>query len=172
MMSTDDRPVPTVPAGLVLAPIGRRALGAMLDQLIVLIPVAVGIVASGFRPGEELDPDAVFALNAAAVVTAFVYALVMIGFLGRSVGKFATGTRVVRCDTGGRVGWVAAAQRAIVPALAAAIPAVGLALGFVVYGLALLGPMRQGLHDRAAGTLVVMARGATDTIATKAAPER
>ena len=87
MMSTDDRPVPTVPAGLVLAPIGRRALGAMLDQLIVLIPVAVGIVASGFRPGEELDPDAVFALNAAAVVTAFVYALVMIGFLGRPVGR-------------------------------------------------------------------------------------
>jgi uncharacterized RDD family membrane protein YckC len=155
MMSTDDRVAPSVPAGLVLAPLTRRALGAALDQFLVLVPVAIGLIVSGFRPGEKIETDTLYLLNIIVVVVAFTYELVMVGFLGRTVGKFATGTRVVRADTGGRVLWIAAAQRAIVPALAAAIPALGLVLGAIVYGLVLLGPLRQGLHDRAAGTLVV-----------------
>jgi uncharacterized RDD family membrane protein YckC len=155
---TDERPALTVPSGLVLASIGRRALGTILDQLLVLVPVAIGVVISGFRPGDDLTDDTLLWLNAISVGLAFVYELLMIGFLGRTVGKFATGTRVVSQVDGSRIGWFGAAQRAVVPAVAAAIPAWGFLLGSIVYGLALLGPLRQGLHDRAAGTLVVMAR--------------
>ncbi len=158
MFTTDDRPAPTVPVGLVLATLRRRALGAILDQLLVLLPVAIGVVISGYRPGDDLDENTLIWLNAVAVGVAFLYELLMVGFLGRTVGKFATGTRVVSQSTGARPGWFGAGQRAVVPAVAAAVPALGFLLGSIVYGLAALGPLRQGLHDRAAGTLVVMAR--------------
>ncbi len=158
MFATDDRPAPTVPAGLVLATLRRRALGAILDQFLVLVPVAIGVVISGYRPGDDLADDTLVWLNAIAVSVAFLYELLMVGFLGRSVGKFATGTRVASQSTGVRPGWFSASQRAVVPAVAAAVPALGFVLGSIVYGLAALGPLRQGLHDRAAGTLVVMAR--------------
>lgn len=158
MFATDDRPAPTIPAGLVLATLLRRALGAILDQVLVLVPVAIGVVVSGYRPGDDLSSEALLWLNAITVGVAFLYELLMVGFLGRTVGKFATGTRVVSQATGARVGWFGAGQRAVVPAVAAAVPTLGFLLGSIVYGLAALGPLRQGLHDRAAGTLVVMAR--------------
>ena len=48
--------------------------------------------------------------------------------------------------------------RALVPSVAAAVPAWGFVLGGIVYGLAFVHPLRQGLHDRAAGSVVVMHR--------------
>jgi uncharacterized RDD family membrane protein YckC len=80
----------------------------------------------------------------------------MVAMLGRTVGKLATGTRVVRQTDGGSVGWWAALQRAMVPVVFSAVPQAGPVLGIMVYAMALLGPLRQGLHDRAAGTLVVL----------------
>lgn len=145
-----------VPAGFVLATIPRRALGALLDQLVVLVPVALGVVAWGYRPGDELGDDALLALNLATVAVAFVYETVLIARFGRTLGKVATGTRVVRAHDGTAVGWFAAAERAVVPLAFASVPEVGFALGAIVYSMALLGPLRQGLHDRAAGTLVVL----------------
>ena len=71
--ATDDRPAPAVPSGLVLASLGRRALGAILDQFLVLIPVAIGVVISGYRPGDDLADDTLLWLNAIAVSVAFVY---------------------------------------------------------------------------------------------------
>ena len=154
---SDERPVPTVPSGLVLAHLGRRALGAVLDQFLVLLPVAVAIVAVGYQPGDELDEGDVLLITLAAIGVGFVYQTVMIGALGRTVGKIATGTRVVSVVQGGPIGWFGAVQRAMVPALAAAVPSLSVLLGSVVYGLAFFGPLRQGLHDRAAGSVVVMA---------------
>ena len=158
MFATDDRPAPTIPSGLVLATLRRRALGAILDQMLALVPVAIGVVVSGYRPGDDLSSESLLWLNAITVGVAFLYEVLMVGFLGRTVGKFATGTCVVSQATGARVGWFGAGQRAVVPAVAAAVPTLGFLLGSIVYGLAALGPLRQGLHDRAAGTLVVMAR--------------
>jgi uncharacterized RDD family membrane protein YckC len=147
-----------IPAGVVLAPIGRRALGAIIDQLLVIVPVAVGVVISGYRPGSSLTDETLLWLNAISVIVGFVYEAVMIGFLGRTVGKIVTGTRVASAATGGRIGWFAAVQRALVPAVAAAVPEIGIMFSAVVYGLAAFGPLRQGLHDRAAGTVVIMSR--------------
>lgn len=158
MIPSDQRSAPTVPSGGVLASLGRRALGAVLDQFLVLIPVAVGVVASGYRPGDELTESSLLWLNAVTVAVAFVYEVLMIGLWGRTVGKFATGTRVVSVVTGDRVGWYGSVQRALVPAVASAVPELGFLLASVVYGLAAFGPLRQGLHDRAAGTVVVMSR--------------
>ncbi len=93
--------------------------------------------------------------NIALTSGAFVYETVMIAMLGRTVGKMALGTRVVRLVDGRRPGWSEAAMRALVPLAFGAIPKIGVFLGVMVYSLAMWNPLRQGLHDKAAGTLVV-----------------
>ena len=157
-MPIDEPAAPAVPAGLVLATIRRRALGAIIDQFLVLVPVAVGVVIAGYPPDDEIDTETLLWLNVVVVAVAFVYETVMIGAIGRTVGKIATGTRVVSATTGERIGWFASTQRALVPAIAAAVPEIGFVLGGIVYGLAAFGPLRQGVHDRAAGTVVVIGR--------------
>ncbi|MEK7423551.1 MAG: RDD family protein [Actinomycetota bacterium] len=155
MHPVDQREADVVPGGLTLATIGRRAVGAIIDQFIVLLPVAIGAVAWGFRPGDIVTDSTLFVINISSAGVALVYETLLIGLFGRTIGKLVTGTRVVRRDDGGRVGWFAAAQRALVPVAAGAVPKAGIVLAAVVYGVAFLGPLRQGIHDRAAGTLVV-----------------
>jgi uncharacterized RDD family membrane protein YckC len=147
---------PSVPAGLVLAPLMRRVGGLLLDQVIVLVPIVVVALAFGLEPGSEISGSTVFAISVASIAVSFVYDTLMIGLLGRTVGKIAAGIRVVRADDGGRVGWTASVMRALVPLTLGAVPTVGFALSIGVYMFAVFSPLRQGLHDRAAGTLVVV----------------
>ncbi len=143
-----------VPAGLTLAPISRRIGGLVLDQIIVALPLVLVVIALGFTPTDTVTSESWLIFNMALTSVAFIYETLMIARLGRTVGKIALGTRVVRTD-GGRPGWSAAVMRALVPLSLGAIPQVGLLLGVLVYSLALWNPLRQGLHDKAAGTLVV-----------------
>ena len=146
---------PAVPAGLILAPIGRRVAGLILDQLLIAFPAVIVVVAIGFTPSDTVTSRSLLTFNIALTSAAFVYETVMIAMLGRTVGKMALGTRVVRLVDGRRPGWSEAAMRALVPLAFGAIPKVGVFLGVMVYSLALWNPLRQGLHDKAAGTLVV-----------------
>ncbi len=159
MFSVDDRTDgSSVPAGLVLATVTRRFSGLLLDQLLVLVPIVIAAFAFGLQPGSKISDSTVLAISVASVSASFVYFTLMIGFLGRTVGKMATGTRVVRAVDGGQVSWTGAVMRALVPLAVGAVPTIGFALTMVVYAFALFSPLRQGLHDRAAGTLVVMQR--------------
>jgi len=151
----DDVAQPAVPAGLVLAPIIRRIGGFTLDQVIVALPVGVVVVASGFKPSDTVTSQSLVTFNIAVTTVALVYQTVMIALLGRTVGKLALGTRVVRSIDGARPGWTEAVMRSLVPLSLGAIPRIGLFLVVLVYSLALWTPLRQGLHDKAAGTLVV-----------------
>jgi uncharacterized RDD family membrane protein YckC len=151
----DEVAQPAVPAGLILAPIIRRVGGLVLDQIIVALPVVAVVVALGFTPSDNVTSQALLVFNIAVTSVAFVYETLMIALLGRTVGKIALGTRVVRLVDGGRPDWSEATIRALVPLSLGAIPRVGVFLGVLVYSLALWNPMRQGLHDKAAGTLVV-----------------
>ena len=156
MFSTgDDVARPAVPAGLVLAPIIRRIGGLALDQLIVAVPVVLVVVAVGYKPSDTVSSQSLLAFNIALTAVALVYQTLMIALLGRTVGKFALGTRVVRSVDGSRPGWSEAVIRALLPLSLGAIPRVGVFLVVLVYSLALWTPLRQGLHDKAAGTLVV-----------------
>jgi uncharacterized RDD family membrane protein YckC len=146
---------PAVPAGLILAPILRRVGGLLLDQIVVALPVVMVVVALGFTPSDDVTSKALLAFNIAVTSVAFVYETTMIALLGRTVGKLAMGTRVVRLVDGARPDWSESAMRALVPLSLGAIPRVGVFLGVLVYSLALWNPLRQGLHDKAAGTLVV-----------------
>ena len=148
---------PAVPAGLTLAPIVRRAAGLLLDQFIVALPVVFVVVSLGYRPEDGVTNRDLLLFNIAVTSVAFVYETVMIATLARTVGKLAFGTRVVRMD-GGAPDWYQAAMRALVPLSLGAIPRIGVFLSVMVYAMALWNPLRQGLHDTAAGTLVVRAR--------------
>jgi uncharacterized RDD family membrane protein YckC len=151
----DEVAQPAVPAGLTLAPIIRRFAGLLLDQILVALPAVVVVLALGFTPSDEVTSKSLLMFNIGVTSVAFVYETVMIARLGRTVGKIAFGTRVVRLVDGGRPGWSDATMRAIVPLSLGAIPKVGVFLGVLVYSLAMWNPLRQGLHDKAAGTLVV-----------------
>ena len=146
---------PAVPAGLTLAPISRRIGGLILDQLIVAVPVVAVVIAVGFTPSDTVTSKSLLIFNLGLTSVAFAYYTVMIAMLGRTVGKLALGTRVVRLIDGGRPDWSESVMRALVPLSLGAIPRVGVFLGLAVYSIALWNPLRQGLHDRAAGTLVV-----------------
>jgi len=155
--ASDDVGRPAVPVGLTLAPIVRRAGGLLLDQFIVALPVVLVLVSAGFSPGDEVTSRTLLVFNISVTAVAFVYETVMITLLGRTVGKLAFGTRVVRTD-GSAPGWSESSMRALVPLSLGAIPRIGVFLSMLVYSLALWSPLRQGLHDKAAGTLVVRAR--------------
>jgi uncharacterized RDD family membrane protein YckC len=146
---------PAVPAGLTLAPIIRRIGGLVIDQILVALPVAVVVVAIGFTPSDTVTSKSLLMFNIGLTSVAFVYETLMIALVGRTVGKIALGTRVVRLVDGGRPSWWESAMRALVPLSLGAIPRVGVVLGVLVYSLAMWNPLRQGLHDKAAGTLVV-----------------
>ena len=159
--TSDDVGRPAVPVGLTLAPIVRRAGGLLLDQFIVALPVVFVLISAGFSPGDQVTSSTLLVFNIAVTAVAFAYETVMITMLGRTVGKLAFGTRVVLMD-GSAPGWSESAMRALVPLSLGAIPRIGVFLGVLVYSLALWSPLRQGLHDKAAGTLVVRARQSTD----------
>ena len=146
-----------LPTGARLAPMWRRVLAQVLDQLVVIVPVVVVALLLGVRNSDDLTGHT-FAINAGVVLSAFTYEFVMIGAWGRTVGKFALGTRVVRIDTGGPLLWWSSAIRALVPLAAGVIPGIGMFLSLVVYAGAFWDRRRQGWHDKAAGTIVVLAR--------------
>lgn len=163
MFSTgDDVAQPAVPAGLTLAPIIRRVGGLVIDQVLVALPIMCVVIALGFRPSDTVTSKSLLVFNIALTSVAFVYETLMIALAGRTVGKIALGTRVVRLVDGGRPGWSESAMRALVPLSLGAIPRIGVFLGVFVYSLAMWNPLRQGLHDRAAGTLVVRTSTVTD----------
>jgi uncharacterized RDD family membrane protein YckC len=138
----------------------RRIGGLLIDELVVLIPILLVAMALGFAPDKTVTSTDFLYLNIAATSLAFCYETLMIALLGRTLGKIALGTRLVRTVDGARPGWSEAVMRALVPLAFGAIPQVGVFLSAVVYSMAFWNPLRQGLHDRAAGTLVVL--NATD----------
>ncbi len=151
----DEVAQPAVPAGLTLAPISRRVAGLIIDQLIVAFPVAIVALALGYTPTNTITSRSLLFFNIALTAVLFVYQTLMIGRLGRTVGKIALGTRVVRLTDGRRPDWSQSAMRSLVPLALEAIPRIGVFLWLMVYSVAMWNPLRQGLHDRAAGTLVV-----------------
>jgi uncharacterized RDD family membrane protein YckC len=151
----DEVAQPAVPAGLTLAPIGRRMIGLILYQILVALPVVLVVIALGYTPSDSVTSRALLIFNVALIATAFVYETVMIAMLGRTVGKYATGIRVVRLIDGQRPTWSSSVMRSLVPLSLGAIPRIGVFLSVMCYAMALWNPLRQGLHDKAAGTLVV-----------------
>lgn len=135
--------------GQALATPGQRLGGALVDGAI--LQVAALLLA-------ELDRPVAAALSTVAYVA---YVVTFTALRGQTAGKVALGTRVVDAATGALPTLWQAATRAVVP-LAGVVVDVALGTAVVgafwvltVYVWLLLDEGRQGLHDKAAGTVVV-----------------
>jgi uncharacterized RDD family membrane protein YckC len=153
-MESKETDGPALPAGVVLAPYWRRMVGLTLDQVLAAVPPFLLFIALGYSPKSMLEGTPGFWFNIMFVTVGLTYETLCVWRWGRTIGKWATRTRVVHVLTGGAVALSSAFIRSLVPAAFGAIPGIGLLLGMSVYLWAFVDPRRQGLHDKAAGTLV------------------
>ena len=145
---SDDRPDPDGGTEPLAGP-GQRLGGAFVDGATLQV---AALLLRGVEP-------ALAAALSAAVYLAYV--VTFTALRGQTLGKAALGTRVVDAGTGRVPTLWQAATRAVVPlagvvvdvALGAAV--VGAFWVLTVYGWLLLDDHRRGLHDKAAGTVVV-----------------
>lgn len=149
-----------------LAGLPYRAAARVVDLFVLLLAfVAVGTIVAG-----RLESDAPRNPYLADVIVFGLWAsyeVVLHAIGGQTVGKMILRLRVVRLPDLGRPGPSRAFIRWFVPAGVAyvlgSVPAPwgfvtgALALGVFLY--ALIEPRRRGLHDLAAGTVVVTERG-------------
>ena len=144
--------------GPVLATPIRRFAGFLVDQLIFVVIFAIILSRSGLdgstsvgNPAYQRDALILFAME-------LVYPTVLIALLGQTVGCMVVKVRIVSLEDAGVPGWGRAARRVAVANLPSLVPFLGLVFTVVCYAWIFRDPRRQGLHDKAAGTLVIDAK--------------
>ncbi len=139
-----------------LGSIGRRALAQVLDGLIVGVPLFFLTLPFGTSiTSEELSDSQLLWLTVLWVGASLIYNTVAIAVWSTTFGKRIVGLKVVNRADGGQVSWTYASVRALVPTVVQLVPVIGPGLAIVVYLRAVFHPLRQGVHDAAAGTVVV-----------------
>jgi uncharacterized RDD family membrane protein YckC len=133
---------------------GQRLVARIVDTLIVGIPV---VTLTSWAAGGSTSAAVPITLACAL----FLYDAVQFALWGRTLGKRVARIRVVSAATGEPIDPRQAAVRAAIYAAPIAFRSVGL-LAIIVglfwlfeVGLLLERPLRQALHDRAAGTVVI-----------------
>lgn len=145
---------PPPPATDRLASIGQRALAQLIDSVIIGIPLFfVSTSISGDLT--EADSGQLLLVTVLWLGVSLLYNTAMIAMYGATIGKRVMKLMVVNRVDGSAVNWTYAAVRALIPTVAGLVPVVGLAANLAVYVRAFFHPLRQGLHDAAAGTIVV-----------------
>lgn len=141
-----------------VAGVGQRIGGALIDGLltsmVIVVPLLLGLIRIETLQQQRISAGWAFAL----LVFGAVYTIAPTALWGQTAGKVAVGTRVVAEADGSLPGWRRSAIRWAVPGFLGRLPYVGILVSLVVTGSLLLDPRRRGLHDKAAGTIVV--RGA------------
>ena len=144
--------------GAPLASWGRRAGGWFVDLLVyvvALVAIFVFALATEDRDTGEVSSIAALLIFVVWFLGPSLYAWLMVGAWGQTLGKMAVGVKVVRSTDAGRVSYARALGRAASTWL--------LGLLFLPILLAYLWPLwdrrNQTLYDRMAGTIVVRVRG-------------
>jgi uncharacterized RDD family membrane protein YckC len=151
-----------------LASLEGRAAARLLDAMLLGIPyfVVVGVVAMVVA-GPEPDPEPVV-WTGRLWITVFgplvgifiVYETIAVTRWGQTLGKLALGLRVARQANGRCPLWWEAALRVGIVGLLIVIPhPLALVAASGLYMVAGFDPMRRGVPDRVAGTVVVRSRG-------------
>jgi uncharacterized RDD family membrane protein YckC len=151
-----------------LATISRRWLARGVDAVLVGLPVLVVasvvlvVQASGdpsADPSEAADTTAQALIWGAMVAVAVLYETLAVTLWGQTLGKFLLGVRVARQVNGRCPLWWEAALRIALPGVVATVPhPLAKAAAMALYVAAMFDPLRRGLPDRAAGTVVVRTR--------------
>jgi uncharacterized RDD family membrane protein YckC len=140
----------------VLGSIGMRAVAQLLDGLVIGIPLFIITFSMGLSlTNEDLTDSELLWITVLWVGVSLIYNTVAIAVWGTTVGKWIARLKVVNRADGSSVSLNYAAVRALVPTVVQLVPAIGPGLAIVVYLRAVFHPLRQGLHDAAAGTIVV-----------------
>ncbi len=149
-----------------LASPGRGLLGFMVDGIL--------LSATSFVIGNavlHLDSSSPIALRLLLPALVAGYEILTTAKWGRTLGKLAAGTRVVALADGSIPGWRRASVRWAVPVgptfvtfwVPGGAPTIiisgliGSMWMVIVYGGVLWNALQQGLHDKAAGTVVIVA---------------
>lgn len=142
-----------------LAPVWQRAVARLVD-IFIIFNVAGFLAYLIVHPSPE-DSSLLTTLAFAGVfwVIAGVYEAGMVAWKGQTLGKMLLRIRIVRRTDAGRPTPGEAAVRYAVPTvwLLLPVPIVGQLMWMVVYLSSIPNARRQGWHDRAASTLVVVA---------------
>ena len=161
--ASPNAPVMDVPSeGPELASFGLRLVGALIDGLIMmllLVPLmfATGYISdimSGIQPG-LLD-------NLKIALLGFVVFLVVQGYFlnasGQTIGKKILGTKIVTMDNEKPEFLKLILMRYVTIHAISQIPILGGIFALVNYIFIFFGDQRQCLHDKFAGTKVVMVK--------------
>ncbi len=158
-----------------LPPIGINAPGSILlrfaarliDLLVTGLPLSI-LVFVGYseQVGNEFKINQPGWLIVVGVLLPIVYELVTLTMYGRTLGKWACGLRVANFVSGDRLMPHQAAMRVLVPAVPAALSSIFTATPAAILSLITIGiylssvadPIYRGLHDKAAGTIVLRTR--------------
>ncbi|MFM9037447.1 MAG: RDD family protein [Actinomycetota bacterium] len=137
-----------------LAGFGQRAIAQVLDALIIGVPLFILTLSFG---GDLTDQDNsnLAWLTVLWLGVSLLYSTAFVALSGATPGKRIMKLRVVNRSDGSPVSWTYAAVRALIPSVAGLVPVIGFAVNIAVYVRAFFHPYRQGLHDAAAGTIVV-----------------
>ena len=142
-----------------LAPVWQRAIARLVD-IFIIFNVAGFLAYVIVRPAED-DTGLLTTIAFAGVfwLIAGVYEAGMVAWRGQTLGKLLLRIEVVRRTDGARPTPGEAAVRYAVPTvwLLLPLPLIGQLLWMIVYLSAIPNARRQGWHDRAASTLVVVA---------------
>ena len=145
-----------------LASVGARLGARVIDTLLMLVvAILVTFAIRWFGDGEDAFFGFASRMTIYLVLAAvgLLYEVPMIAKNGgRTLGKAATGIKVVREADGGVPRWRNSVVRWIIPAAAGVIPFIGPLLWLLVYISLSFDDARQGWHDDSAGTLVVKRR--------------
>lgn len=141
-------------------PIGPRAIARIIDMVpmfAVFTLAALQWVEIGSDNSVDVSKVPLWLFPAVQFFD-IAYQTIAVAVWGRTIGKWIMGLRV-EDPYGAKPGWWRAAVRVLIPDVAAMIPLIGGTLmSAAVYLTAIWSPLRQGLHDRAAGTIVVRSR--------------
>jgi uncharacterized RDD family membrane protein YckC len=152
--------------GLTLASVPRRAAGRILDTFLVIVLRGLVALAAADRATTEVGgvSQDVWVVPAwsllAAFVSAVAYEALFLRWRGQTLGMLAVGVLVVPATGGERLGVRAAVARAVLTSGVIVLGVPGLVASLVLQLAAMVDARLRGLHDRAAGTIVVRARPA------------
>lgn len=141
-----------------LATVGQRVVGALVDGLLTSMVVVIPLIL-GFVELDDFDGTLPAPILIGLFLFGAIYTIVPTAVWGQTLGKIAVGTRVVTEADGALPGWRRSAVRWALPGLAGRLPVIGLFVSLAITVSLLLDPRRRGLHDRAAGTIVVKVPG-------------
>lgn len=141
-----------------LATVGQRVVGALVDGLLTSMVVVIPLIL-GFVELDDFDGTLPAPILIGLFLFGAIYTIVPTAVWGQTLGKIAVGTRVVVEADGALPGWWRSAVRWALPGLAGRLPVIGLVISLAITVSLLVDPRRRGLHDRAAGTIVVKVPG-------------